>query len=366
MIRILQVVNNMHRAGLETILMNYYRNIDRKKYQFDFLVHRSQESDYDGEILKLGGQVYRAPRLYPQNYPMYFKHMKDFFKIHKEYKIIHSHIDAMSYLPLLAAKKAEVPIRISHSHNTSIDVDWKYPLKKYFCQKIPNVATHYCSCGEQAGEFLFPSKDFTIIPNAIDMNKFVFNSEIRCKTRRNLGINDNFVVGHVGRFSYAKNHERVLKIFTSILKKEKNAILLLIGEGEKEKKIHRLAKQCGLNDKIIFLGKRDDVNKLYQAMDVFLLPSLFEGIPVVGIEAQCSGLCCVFSDKVPQETKISNNCRFVSLDEDDDVWAETIVQSKTSDNKRLYYGNNVYNSKYNVEYAVNILTNYYEKLYNLT
>ena len=129
MIRILQCVNDMHRAGLETMLMNYYRNIDRDKIQFDFLTHRPNRSDYDDEIESLGGKMYYAPRLYPQNYPEYFKWMKRFFAEHPEYKVVHSHIDAMSYLPLKAAKAANIPVRIAHSHNTSIDKDFKYLLK---------------------------------------------------------------------------------------------------------------------------------------------------------------------------------------------------------------------------------------------
>ena len=139
MIRILQCVNDMHRAGLETMLMNYYRNIDRNEIQFDFLTHRSNRSDYDDEIELLGGKVYYAPRLYPQNYLSYFKYMKEFYATHTEYKIVHSHIDSMSYLPLLAAKKANIPIRIAHSHNTAIDRDFKYFLKSYFKLKLPEV-----------------------------------------------------------------------------------------------------------------------------------------------------------------------------------------------------------------------------------
>ena len=145
MIRVLQCVNNMHRAGLETMLMNYYRNIDRTKIQFDFLVHRQERSDYDDEIESLGGRIYRAPRLYPQNYPAYFRYMKQFFRDHPEYKIVHSHIDAMSYLPLLAAKRARVPVRIAHSHSTSIDKDTKYWIKQGFRFLIPSVATQFFS-----------------------------------------------------------------------------------------------------------------------------------------------------------------------------------------------------------------------------
>lgn len=173
--RILQVVNDMHRAGLETMLMNYYRNIDRTKIQFDFLTHRPYKSDYDDEILSLGGRMYYAPRLYPQNYIQYFRWMDKFFEEHLEYQIMHSHIDSMSYLPLLAAKRANVPVRIAHSHNTSIDRDLKYPLKQLFRTRITKVANEYCACGEEAGKFLFGNRDFKVIPNAIETERFIYN-----------------------------------------------------------------------------------------------------------------------------------------------------------------------------------------------
>lgn len=239
MIRILQCVNDMHRAGLETMLMNYYRNIDRDKIQFDFLTHRPERSDYDDEIERLGGKIYYAPRLYPQNYPKYFKWMKQFFKDHPEYKIVHSHIDAMSYLPLKAAKKANIPVRIAHSHNTSIDKDFKYLLKQYFRSKITTVATDYCTCGQEAGDFLFGDKDFTFIPNAIEVDKFLYAKDLREKKRTELGIKDEFVIGHVGRLSYQKNHKLLIEIFNAFSKVERNTLLLLIGVGEKEGEIKK-------------------------------------------------------------------------------------------------------------------------------
>jgi len=213
MIRILHCVNDMHRAGLETMLMNYYRNIDRTKIQFDFLTHRPYRSDYDDEIESLGGKIYYAPRLYPQNYPVYFRWMRKFFKEHPEYKIVHSHIDTMSYLPLLAAKKAGVPIRIAHSHNTSLDKDFKYLLKQYFRFRINSVCTHRLACGKEAGEFLFGNRDFKVIPNAIDAEKFYFNKDLRDEKRKELGLAGKFVVGHVGRLSYQKNHKFLIEIF---------------------------------------------------------------------------------------------------------------------------------------------------------
>ena len=313
MIRILQCVNDMHRAGLETMLMNYYRNIDREKIQFDFLTHRPQRSDYDDEIESLGGKIYYAPRLYPQNYPKYFKWMKQFFSEHPEYKIIHSHIDAMSYLPLKAAKKANIPVRIAHSHNTAIDRDFKYLLKTYFRFKLPKVANYYCACGKEAGEFLFPGKEYMYVPNAIEIDRFLFNENVRMKKRRELGIKDEIVIGHIGRMSYQKNHKYLIDVFAEILKKRNDSILLLIGVGEKLDDIKKYVEKLGLSEQVRFLGNRADVDELYQAMDVFVMPSLFEGLPVVGVEAQFSGLSCIFSDQVPEEVNFTNKAMFISL-----------------------------------------------------
>lgn len=327
MIRILQVVNDMHRAGLETMLMNYYRNVDKSKIQFDFLTHRPYKSDYDDEILKLGGMVYYAPRLYPQNYPSYFRFMKQFYAEHTEYEIVHAHIDTMSYLPLLAAKKAAIPVRIAHSHSTAIDRDFKYLLKQYYRSQITSVANCYCACGKEAGEYLFKDKEFTIIPNAIQVDKFLYQEQIRCQVRERLELSDKIVIGHVGRFSYPKNHRFLISVFNEIYKNKSNSVLLLIGVGEKEREIKNQVETLGLSDSVFFLGNRDDVNELYQAMDVFVMPSFFEGVPMTGIEAQFSGLNCIFSDKVPKEVDFSNNCLFMSLNESVEKWATQILHN---------------------------------------
>lgn len=362
MIRVLQCVNDMHRAGLETMLMNYYRNIDREKIQFDFLTHRPNKSDYDDEIESLGGRVYYAPRLYPQNYLKYFKWMNQFFKEHPEYKIVHSHIDSMSYLPLLAAKKANIPVRIAHSHNTSIDKDFKYLLKQYFRLKITKVATDYCACGQEAGKFLFGDKDFTFIPNAIEVDKFLYNEDVRNKKRTELGIKDEFVVGHVGRLSYQKNHKFLIKIFNELLKSEPNSLLILVGVGEKEEEIKKQVKELGIDSKVKFLGNRSDVNELYQAMDVFVMPSFFEGVPVVGIEAQFSDVPCVFSDKVPDEVKFNSKTKFVSLEATLNEWVNTVKESKKME--RNSKNGDMENSRYDINVAYSILENYYMNIVN--
>lgn len=346
----------MHRAGLETMLMNYYRNIDRTQIQFDFLTHRPNKSDYDDEILSLGGKVYYAPRLYPQNYPAYFKWMEKFFKEHPEYKIVHSHIDSMSYLPLLAAKKAGVPVRIAHSHNTAIDKDFKYPLKQYFRFKINSVCNERLACGQEAGEFLFGNKDFKVIPNAIDAEKFYFDEEIRGKKREELGITDEFVVGHVGRISYQKNHKFLIEIFNELLRTEPNSILLLVGVGEKEEDVRKQIHKLGIDEKVKFLGNRSDVNELYQAMDVFVMPSFFEGIPVVGVEAQFADLPCVFSDKVPKEVKFNEKCEFVSLDKSAKEWASVVKQNKQWIER---HSDKMESSPYRIENSKTLLQRFY-------
>ncbi|ELC8400769.1 glycosyltransferase family 1 protein [Clostridium perfringens] len=359
MIRVLQVVNDMHRAGLETMLMNYYRNIDRTQIQFDFLTHRPNKSDYDDEIIGLGGKVYYAPRLYPQNYPLYFRYMKHFFKEHPEYTIIHSHIDSMSYIPLLAAKKAGVPVRIAHSHNTSIDRDFKLPLKMLFRKLLPSVATEFCTCGKEAGEFLFPGEKYTFIPNAIDATKFSFSENLRKQKRKDLGILNKFVVGHVGRLSYQKNHKFLIEVFSELIKKEPNSILLLIGVGEKKEEIKKQVNDLGLSNKVIFLGNRSDVNELYQAMDVFVMPSFFEGVPVVGIEAQFANLPCVFSDKIPDEVRFSEKTEFISLNKSTNYWADKILEVSQQQNKRSISDLTLLNSDYNIKNAKSLLENIY-------
>lgn len=342
--------------------MNYYRNIDRDKIQFDFLTHRPERSDYDDEIERLGGKIYYAPRLYPQNYPKYFKWMKQFFKDHPEYKIVHSHIDAMSYLPLKAAKKANIPVRIAHSHNTSIDKDFKYLLKQYFRSKITTVATDYCTCGQEAGEFLFGDKDFTFIPNAIEVDKFLYAKDLREKKRTELGIKDEFVIGHVGRLSYQKNHKLLIEIFNAFSKVERNTLLLLIGVGEKEGEIKKQVHDLGLDSKVKFLGNRSDVNELYQAMDVFLMPSFFEGVPVVGVEAQFSDLPCIFSDRVPKEVKFNSKTQFVKLEANLDEWVRSIEKVKNIE--RNSKAKDLLNSQYDIKVAHSILENYYLDIVN--
>lgn len=356
MIKVLQSVNNMHRAGLETMLMNYYRHMDKEKIQFDFLTHRPFRSEYDDEIEKLGGKVYYAPRLYPQNYPAYFRFMKEFYAEHPEYKIIHSHIDSMSYLPLLAAKRSGVPVRIAHSHNTSLDKDLKYPMKEYFRHKLPSVATDLLACGNEAGRFMFGDRPFLVIPNAIDPEPFLFDADVRKKVRESLGITDQFVIGAVGRLTRQKNIGFLINSFAELVKRDSNSILLIIGEGEEEKALKELSHSLGLDKTVRFLGVRSDVNKLYQAMDVLVMPSLYEGLPVVGVEAQFSDLHCVFSSKITREIGLSPKAHFISIKRSYSDWAEYILSLREMSADR---SSDFHNDRYDINNAWRILEQYY-------
>lgn len=332
MIRILHSVNIMDRAGLETMLMNYYRKIDRTKIQFDFLTHRPDRGAYDNEIEAMGGRIYHAPRLYPQNYPAYYRYMKRFFAEHPEYTIIHSHIDAMSAFPLLAAKINHIPHRIAHSHTSKLDKDLKLPIKFTALKSIPYLANIYCACGEVAGRFMFHAQEFQVIQNAIDLRRFQYDPQMRQAVRRAQGWEKKLVIGHVGRFCYIKNQLFLLDVFKKVLEKQNNCQLLLIGSGEDEQKIREKINALKLSENVSVLIDRADIDALYQAMDVFVMPSLFEGLPMVAVEAQANGLPCVFSDKISKEVLLTENVRMLPLESGVENWAEEILGTKTMRN----------------------------------
>lgn len=362
MIRILQSVNIMDRAGLETMLMNYYRNIDRTKIQFDFLTHRAETGAYDEEIKNLGGKIYHAPRLYPQNYIQYFNFMNRFFEEHPEYLIVHSHIDSMSYFPLLAAKKKGVPVRIGHSHNSKLDKDFKYPIKYFALKKMPTVANEYFACGKMAGEFMWTKQKFNIVHNAIELDKFAYNEELRRTVRNKLKISDSsLVIGHVGRFNYVKNQVFLIDVFCEIVKEKPDSLLILVGKGEDEEKIRCKIHEAELEDKVLVLIDRLDVDRLYQAFDIFVMPSLFEGLPVVGVEAQANGLPCVFSKNVSEEVILTHNAERFLLNNNAKEWADLIIKKDIERNADAVL--ELSNSGYDIRKEAKKLENWYLKKY---
>lgn len=333
-IRVLHVVTYMGRGGLETMLMNYYRKIDRKKIQFDFLVHRDFEADYDEEIRQLGGRIYRMNRLNPVSRD-YLNQLNTFFKDHPEYRIVHSHLDCMAGIPLKYAKKNGVPVRIAHAHSSNQTKDKKYLLKLLYKRIIPKYATDFYACSEAAGKWMFGSREFLILNNAIDSQKYSYNPEKARRVRDALKISKNMlVVGHVGRFHPPKNHEMIVKIFSEVLKRVSDAKLLLVGDGYLQHTVRDQVAALGIQDHVIFTGVRSDVCDLMQAMDIFLFPSLYEGLPVSIIEAQAAGLPCIISDKVPLECKKTDLVQQLNLTESFGTWADTVIFAAQQNKRR--------------------------------
>lgn len=359
-IRVLQVVTHMNRGGLETMLMNYYRHIDREKIQFDFLTHRDGKKDYDDEIEKLGGKIYHLPPLNPFDRNGYLKKLDEFFAEHKEYKIVHSHLDCMSAIPLKYAKKHGVPVRIAHAHSTSQDKNIKFLIKSIYKRSIPQYATELFACSQEAGEWMFLQQPNQIMNNAIDASRFEYNSELRNEVRKELNLENKLVIGHVGRFCEPKNHMFLLDIFKYTLEKYPDTVLVLVGEGELYEQVHRKAVDMGIVDKILFLGKRTDVNRIMQAMDVFVFPSVYEGMPVTVIEAQAAGLPCVVSDVVTKDVALTENVRFCSLKESADAWYKCIEEM--CDKERVVEYKTICESNYDIAENAKWLQEYYEQV----
>ena len=332
MIRILHSVSNMDRAGLETMLMNYYRHMDRSKVQFDFLCNKQKHGAYEGEILALGGKIYRTPGLNPVKYPLYLRYMRKLFQENPGYRIVEGHNSAFAAYALNAARHCGVPVRILHAHESSVHKDLKYPLRMLCKAVLPWSTTERFTCGEAAAKFAFPSqkarnRDYVLIPNAIEIERFTFDAKLREKVRRDNGLDGKHVVGHVGRFAREKNHAFLLEIFACLKQQDPAAYLVLIGDGEEMVSVQATAQRLGIADSVRFLGNIPNVNEWYQAFDVFVLPSIWEGLPVVSVEAQAADLPCVFSASITREIHILKKSQFVDLKAGPKAWAEAIAQA---------------------------------------
>lgn len=357
MIRVLHVVTYMGRGGLETMLMNYYRHIDRSKVQFDFLVHREFEADYDEEIKSLGGRIYHVSRLVPWS-RRYKAELRRFFRTHPEYKIVHVHQDCLSSVALQCAKDCGIPVRIAHSHNSNQDKNIKYLFKRYYMRKIPETATELFACGKAAGDWMFGGKAYQLLPNAIAAEKYIYEEEKAKKIKKELDLEKNLVIGHIGRFNPQKNHKFLIDIFEKCFEKNQKVRLMLIGDGEGRKEIENKVKERGLQDNVIFMGVRRDVPELLQAMDVFVFPSLYEGLPVTMIEEQAAGVPAVISDRVSEECIITKDLvKVEGLEETPEQWAgEILKQVKISKRDR---SEEIKKAKYDVETNAKWLEEYY-------
>lgn len=331
-IRVLQIIGDVVGGGVENVIMNYYRYIDKSKIQFDFVVHEGALKTYLREVKKYGGNVFVIPS-YKTNI---FKYTYSIYKIIKEnkYSIVHSNMNSMSGFPLMAAYFAGAKNRILHNHTTDSPEEGIRTLLKRILRPFAKLfANQYWACSNLAAEWMYGKKavkdnKITIINNAIDLDKFKFDKEKREKFIKELGLENCFVIGHVGRFMKQKNHEFLIDIFYEIIKRKENARLLLIGDGKLRPQIESKVKELGISNKVIFLGNRNDVADLYNVMDIFIFPSLYEGLGMVAIEAQVNSLPTIVSTEIPIEAKISENIKFISLQQPLKDWLNEIENAK--------------------------------------
>lgn len=329
-IRVLQVMPAMDAGGMETFVMNLYRTIDRSQVQFDFLYHYDKPCFYDGEIESLGGRITKLTVRQDNNLPRYLRALDSFFAAHPEYRILHGHYSGFGMFYNAAARRRGVPVRAGHSHNTAYEPNLVGRLDRLMSSRFDAALTDRFACSQKAGEMLFHGHPFTVLPNGIDTGRFArHDAARRAALRAALGVaGDEVLFGHVGRFSAQKNHPGLLQIFARIRQALPKARLVLLGGGPQDyvDSIRALAAGLGLEDAVIFAGVQSNVQEYYEAMDAFLLPSLFEGLPVVLVEAQAAGLPCFVADTVDRGAAFARQVSFLPIDRPD-AWADAVRQA---------------------------------------
>jgi len=328
-IRILHVFGKMNRGGAETLIMNIYRNINRSLIQFDFLVHTEDKCDYDDEIRQLGGKIFSIPPYEGVNHFKYKRILNNFFSSHSEHHVVHGHVRSTASIYLKIANSYNKKT-IAHSHSTSSGSGFTSLYKDFLQYFIRYNADYFFACSMDAGEWLFGknivnSQRYYLVKNAIDINKFKFNKYLRNELREKLNLENNNVIGHVGRFTDEKNHSFLIDILEEILDVDKSYKLLLIGVGPLENYIKKIVTERKLDNYVIFLGNTSYVEKYLNAMDIFVFPSIYEGLGISVIEAQASGLPCVISNSIPEEVVASHNVKSLDLNHPAEVWSNTII-----------------------------------------
>lgn len=349
-VKVLYFVDRMLRGGIQSLVIDWVSRFDKQKIHVDFLLlDDGKEYELEQTLKELGCTVYKLKGIWvktPIDFIKYKCAVKSFFKEHHDYKVVHMHSSSKNYMILKYAKKYGIPIRIAHSHN--IDFQTKNPLKKLignlFKKPLIKYATDYFACSKIAGEWLFgkdivESDKFRVIHNAIDYDKFKYNSNIRKKMREEFNFKDSdIVIGHVGRFVEQKNHSFLIDVFYKCYEQNNNYKLLLVGTGELEEFIKEKVRSLGIENNVIFAGFQSNVNDYMHAMDLFVFPSLFEGLGLVLIEAQACGLpCFCTANTIPKDVKILNNLQFISLNDGALEWAKKIISSKLRINDNNTY-----------------------------
>lgn len=330
MLRVLQMIGCLEMGGSQAMIMNLFRNIDRSNIMFDFVVDHPERRYYEDEARALGAKIYTMPRFFGVNAGEIRKKWNTFFTEHPEYKILHSHVRSYASLYLPIAKKHGVKT-IIHSHSTSNGSGIKSAVKRVMQYPLRYQADYLMACSSEAGRWLYGAKackkeNYIFLPNAIDTEKYRYSAKTAGACREELGLNGKFVVGHVGRFHEAKNHGFLLDVFAKIAAARPDAMLLLVGDGELRGEIERKIATLGLKDRVVLTGNRSDVFRLLQAMDLFLFPSLWEGLPVTVVEAQAAGLPCLISDRITTDVDLSALVHRLPPDRPD-RWADAVLHA---------------------------------------
>lgn len=337
MIKVLQVITSLEGGGgVQMLLRNYHKYINKDKIIFDFIVYGDEIGELESYFKSYGSKIYHIP---PKTKSL-IKSLSQMRKIIKSgnYDVVHAHQDIMSIFPIYFAKKAKINLRIAHAHSAfKSNNKIKKLIHKVLLVLLEKYSNYWAACGKEAAMDLWGKENISlgninIINNAIDVNNFKFNNDIRKEIRKELGVENKFVIGNIGRFIDVKNHKFIIEVFKHVSDMDKEAILLLVGKGELESEVRNQVKKLGLEQNVKFLGLRNDIDKILQGIDVFLLPSKFEGVPIALIEAQASDLTCLVSDVVTKEVKITDKVEYMSLDKDAKAWAEKILSYKC--NKR--------------------------------
>lgn len=364
-IRILHVLGNTQLGGAESRIMDLYRHLDRGRVQFDFLVHTDQEGYYDQEIHALGGRIFRVPRFRLYNFFTYKKALNAFFQKNHEFRAVQGHMTSTAAIYLPIAKKAGVPITIAHARSAGVDQGIKGKLTRWMRRNLSQKADYLFTCSRLAAVSVFGERAVKegrtiFIPNAIDCPAFAYREEIRKEMRRSLGIEGKYVIGHVGRFHYAKNHSYVLQVFAALCRKPegKACVLLLLGEGGGMEAAKQQAAELGISGQVFFLGNCRNVWDYYQAMDFFLYPSRYEGLPGTIVEAQTAGLRCVMSDAICEEVVVTDLVKTMSIQEEPEKWADYIRSA--ADYERRSYEQELREAGFDVNTQTEKMMGFYE------
>lgn len=336
-VRVLQVLDRInHSSGVSAVVMNYYSCLSQEHIKCDFLLFEQADKDLETLIHSNGSNIYTTGHPSGRNMKVYRKNVDTFFAEHaNEYDVVHVHIPNTAFVILNCAKKYGVPVRILHSHNARGADGTMKKVRNFVLNKWGICyANHYMACSVAAGKYLFGKKACAkgaviVLNNAIALERYQYNAEKRTELRKALGVKEETVLGHVGRFAEQKNHMGLLTILAKLCEQGWNGKLLLLGDGELKEAVTHRAEELQIKEHIIFAGVVENVNEYMSAMDIFLLPSLYEGLPVVGVEAQAAGLPCLISDRVSRETKLTEQVRFLDI-HDVQTWCDSIRELEGS------------------------------------